>query len=153
MKNNSNIFDRILAITDYYGLDGIPALSEKLGYKSPEKLYRLSRSEAAKPSFDMIKDFGAAFKSLNLRYLIAGEGQIENSYTNEFEKAAEPTTEYGNKYDQIFKLMAEGIIEAIHPKLKEYDAKIQEVHDRISLKEEMEALRSEIQTGKSKVKN
>lgn len=140
-------------MADHYGLEGIPELAEKLGYNSAEKLYRLNRTEGAKPSFDIINDFGSTFKRLNLRWFITGEGEIEEENTNKFAMVAEPVEQYGNKYDAIFKLMADGILEALGPTLKSYDKKIQDVHDRISLKEEMEALRDDIKSGKLKSKN
>ena len=156
MKENSKIFERISKIAEYYGFEGIPDLSEKLGYSSPEKLYRLNRSENAKPSFDIINDFGRAFSKLNLRWFITGKGDIEAVNTNNFASVNEESAEYKtetDKYDQIFDLLGEMIMKAIEPKLKAYDKKIQEVHDRISLKEEMEALRKDISSEKTKSKN
>jgi hypothetical protein len=63
--------------------------------------------------------------------------------------AAEPSTNYGEKEDDgLLKAMAMEVVKHLKPLLKQYDYKIQEVHDRISLKEEMEALRSEIEAKK-----
>tara|TARA_R100001369_G_scaffold47280_2_gene73675 strand:+ start:1040 stop:1513 length:474 start_codon:yes stop_codon:yes gene_type:complete len=143
----SNIFERISKIADHYGLEGIPELAEKLGYNSPEKLYRLNRSETARPSFDMISDFASAFDTLNLRWFITGKGSIEKINTNEFDKAAEPGDQYqtsGSKEVGLFKLLAAELFNELEPRLKNYDKKLEELHDRISLKEEIEDLKSEI---------
>ncbi|MBK5213408.1 MAG: hypothetical protein JJE55_07090 [Flavobacteriaceae bacterium] len=153
MNKKSNIFERIIVVADHYGLEGIPGLAKKLGYSSPEKIYRLNRSESAKPSFDMINDFGNAFETLDLRWFITGEGEIEQNNTNKFAQVAEPSQAYGNKNDDLFKLFAEMVMAAIAPTLKNQDEKIQEVHNRISLKEEMEALRDDINYRKVKTKS
>lgn len=77
MNINTNFFERLNAIASKYGYSGIPELSKDLGYKSPEKLYRLDRKEGAKPSIDIVLDLTNKFESLNIEWFLTGEGEIE----------------------------------------------------------------------------
>ena len=49
-------------------------LSKHLGYKSPEKLYRLERDGNAKPSVDILIDFTKKFPTANMNWLLTGLG-------------------------------------------------------------------------------
>lgn len=79
MNKKANFFERIVQIANHYGFTGIPELSKHIGYKSPEKLYRLDRNKDAKPSLDIIMDFSNKFDSLSLDWFITGEGGLEKS--------------------------------------------------------------------------
>lgn len=49
-------------------------LAKRLGYSSPEKLYRLERNENAKPSVDIITDFANLFENIDVRWILTGNG-------------------------------------------------------------------------------
>lgn len=51
-------------------------LSEILGYKSGEKIYRLFRDEKAKPSIDIIEDISNKFEYLDIEWLMTGRGNM-----------------------------------------------------------------------------
>lgn len=52
-------------------------LAEKLGYNSPEKIYRIFRKDGAKPSADFILDIANQFDSLNIDWWLTGKGNKE----------------------------------------------------------------------------
>ncbi len=56
-------------------------LSELLEYKSGEKIYRLFRNKKAKPSVDILIDLSNKFVSLNIKWLLTGEGRMLNQDT------------------------------------------------------------------------
>lgn len=70
-------FSRLMEYAQYQGLKNANELAERLGYASPEKLYRLKRAVDAKPSFDILRDVANLFASINMRWLIVGEGQMD----------------------------------------------------------------------------
>lgn len=81
LKLNSNFFEKISRIIDYYGLKNVSELSEKLGYSSPEKLNRLKK-EGAKPSLDILNDISNLFEDLSGDWLISGkEPMIKSQVT------------------------------------------------------------------------
>jgi hypothetical protein len=85
LKKNTNIFDRIVQLSDIKGFRSIPDLAAYMGYDSPEKLYRLKRKLDAMPSADMVTDFSNKFEDLNLRWLLTGEEPMlidTKNYTN-----------------------------------------------------------------------
>lgn len=66
----------------------VPQLSKLLGYKSPEKIYRLFRMDGAMPSAEMIVDLTNKFDSLDSRWLLTGmdtKQQGPNRYSNQQE--------------------------------------------------------------------
>lgn len=75
MKQNTNIFERILYIAELKGFKNLNELSAFLGYESAEKLYRLKRNPTAKPSYDIIEDFSNKFEDLDVRYFVTGVGE------------------------------------------------------------------------------
>jgi hypothetical protein len=146
---NTNIFERILLIVEFYELDGISGLAKELGYTAPEKLYRLKRNKKSTPSFDMLIDFANKFENLNLRWLITGNGEIV-TVDQPMNMAAEGTEEYGVK-DDLFKTMvslfAESVAKNIEPRISK---RIDDLEMRIHLKEEFELLKGEIDNKKPK---
>ncbi|WP_293299177.1 S24 family peptidase [Pedobacter sp. UBA4863] len=64
----------MLAIATEAGYKNVNDLSKHLGYKSPEKLYRLERSDKAKPSADILVDFANKFKNANMNWVLTGFG-------------------------------------------------------------------------------
>lgn len=71
---NKDITGRIKELMDYKGLNS-HSLSQKLGYKSSEKISRLFRASDAKPSYDIIYDIANLFE-INIDWLITGRGKM-----------------------------------------------------------------------------
>jgi phage repressor protein C with HTH and peptisase S24 domain len=63
----------MMQVANSHGITNVAMLAKKLGYKSPEKLYRLERDENAKPSIDIITDFSNKFENIDIRWLLTGE--------------------------------------------------------------------------------
>lgn len=91
LKNNSNIFERMMSFALEEGCKNANDLSKRLGYKSPEKLYRLERDATAKPSADILIDFSKIFENANMNWILTG---IEPKYNSEL-------TENINPYEEI----------------------------------------------------
>jgi phage repressor protein C with HTH and peptisase S24 domain len=78
LKNNSNFFERILQIIEFYNIKNVSEFAKKnLGYDSPEKINRLKK-DGAKPSYDIIQDISNAFEELNSGWLVTGKGKMIN---------------------------------------------------------------------------
>lgn len=71
MANFSEILNELIRLK---GLKNITELSKKLGYKSPEKLSRLTRDVETKPSYDILVDILNTFPDVNFNWLINGYG-------------------------------------------------------------------------------
>lgn len=95
LNKNSTIFDRVLVILEKKGLKNVSELAAKLGYSSPQKIYRLKQEENSKPSYDIILDLSNKFEDLNLRWFVTGEGEPFVSAYGADHLAAEPTAPYG----------------------------------------------------------
>ncbi|NDC41903.1 MAG: hypothetical protein EBZ77_10190 [Chitinophagia bacterium] len=54
----------------------ITAFAHQLGYRSPEKISRLFRSDHANPSADMLADITNMFAEVNAEYLLTGKGTL-----------------------------------------------------------------------------
>lgn len=52
-------------------------LATLLGYKNPEKIYRLFRSDNAKPSVDILEDIANKFEDLDLAWLLTGKPSVD----------------------------------------------------------------------------
>ncbi len=74
-------------------------LSQKLGYKSSEKISRLFRHDNALPSADIIIDISNLFvNELSIEWWITGRGQMIKSYQPEYLSILnEPMPAYGRK--------------------------------------------------------
>jgi len=96
LNSNSTIFDRILIILEKKGLKNVSELAAKLGYASPQKIYRLKQEENSKPSYDIILDLSNKFEDLNLRWFITGEGEPFGMGYATGHFVAEPTAPYGD---------------------------------------------------------
>jgi len=55
---------------------GIQELAAVLGYKSPQKLYRLFNTESAWPSCQIVEDLSNHFHELDLNWLFTGRGTM-----------------------------------------------------------------------------
>lgn len=69
---------------------GLMDLSIILGYKSPQKLYRLFNVEDASPSCQIVEDISNKFYDLNLNWLFTGRGNMLN--------ARQENVDYKDKY-------------------------------------------------------
>ena len=67
MKKNSNFFERILQLIDYYE-----------NYDSSEKITRLKK-ENTNPSYDIIVDISNKFVEIDMNWLITGNGNMLKS--------------------------------------------------------------------------
>lgn len=76
MGNNSNFFERLQQFIVNEGFKNTNEFAKHLGWKSPEKLYRLERKQNAKPSFDIINDISNKFENIDLRWLITGKSEV-----------------------------------------------------------------------------
>lgn len=88
------------------GYKTVPQLTDALGYKSTEKLYRLGRNPDNKPSFQIIEDLTNLFDNVDLRYLITGEKSVyEHKETPKTEVVNEPNETYEKlqKINELFK--------------------------------------------------
>lgn len=65
MKENSNFFERILQIIDYYNIKSVNSFAiDYLGYPASEKINRLKKGNS-KPSYDIIVDITNKFEDIN----------------------------------------------------------------------------------------
>jgi len=73
MNKNSNFFERIMQIAEYYGYNSANDFAKNaLNYSSSEKINRLKK-ENNKPSIDILLDISNKFENINLNWLLAGE--------------------------------------------------------------------------------
>lgn len=85
---------RLKIFLDYKRL-GIIDLAVILGYKSPQKLYRLFNTENASPSCQIVEDISNKFHELNLNWLFTGRGvmlitsQESSDYKDRYYKCLE----------------------------------------------------------------
>lgn len=70
----SNVYERLLEFSASKGFKNLNDFSNYVGFKSPEKLYRLGRNEKNKPSYDILFQIANKFEDLNLNWLIKGTG-------------------------------------------------------------------------------
>lgn len=68
----SNFFERLMHVARNHGINNPNELAEALQYKSPEKLYRLSRDKNANPSFSILHDISNLFEDCDMRWMITG---------------------------------------------------------------------------------
>ena len=94
-----------MTILEKKGLKNVSELADKLGYASPQKIYRLKQEENSKPSYDILFDLSNKFEDLNLRWFITGEGEPFNSLHETGNLAAEPTAVYGET-EEVKKLQS-----------------------------------------------
>jgi hypothetical protein len=90
-------------------------LGEMLGYRKPDKLYRLLNDESNNPSIQIIQDILKTFPEVNARWLVIGE----ESFTME-----DPRIEYGFCRECLIK---QGEINRLEKELKERNARIEEL--------------------------
>ena len=76
MNNTSDIFERIEMFSEHKGFKNLSDFSDYVGFKAPEKLYRLRRVPKSRPSFGMLLQIANAFDDLNLNWLVTGTGEM-----------------------------------------------------------------------------
>ncbi|MEM9687639.1 MAG: hypothetical protein AAF934_12075 [Bacteroidota bacterium] len=76
MKNKSDIFERIKMFSARKGFKNLSDFSDYVGFKAPEKLYRLRRVPKSRPSFGMLAEMANTFDDLNLNWLVTGTGEM-----------------------------------------------------------------------------
>lgn len=84
-----------MSLAESQGIKNTQKLSEFLGYKSPEKLYRLERDANAKPSFAVLQDISKKFENVDMNFLIRGvetQNNIVNESGSQYEKQLIPKT-------------------------------------------------------------
>ena len=92
----------------FKGFKNLSDLSNYVGFKAPEKLYRLRRIPHSRPSFDMLLQLATAFNDLNLNWLVTGTGQMlltENIAENATEGENSPETERNPVADSMTGLL------------------------------------------------
>lgn len=79
MKKNSNFFERILQLIDYYDIKSVNSFAcDYLNYDSSEKINRLKK-ENTNPSYDIIVDISNKFVEIDMNWLITGNGNMLKS--------------------------------------------------------------------------
>lgn len=91
---------------------------EMLGYRKPDKLYRLLNDESNNPSIQIIHDILKTFPEINARWLVTGEESLT------FE---DPRVPYGFCRDCLIK---QGEINRLEKELKERNKRIEELAAR-----------------------
>lgn len=82
MVKNSNFFERLTQVIDFYNIKSINSFAvDYLNYDSSEKINRLKKA-SAKPSFDILKDISNRFDNINMNWLISGQGNMLNDENN-----------------------------------------------------------------------
>lgn len=66
---------RLVELMAAKGVPNAPKLAKALGYSGSERV-RLVLNGTSKPSFGMLEDLARVFASLNLHWLITGEGEM-----------------------------------------------------------------------------
>jgi len=78
-SNNNEIKNdfssRLQQVFDNHKLNSL-TFSNKVGYKSSEKISRLLRDEKNKPSFEILVDISNEFENLDMRWLLTGKGEM-----------------------------------------------------------------------------
>jgi len=111
---------------------------------TPQNLNSKFKSDTVK--VDLLLDV-ARFLDKDLDYFLHDLPEakgISLQYKENLYKVAEPAQTYKNTEGGLIGLFAEEVVKLLKPRLDAQDKNIKEVSDRISLKEEMEALKSEI---------
>lgn len=106
MNINSNFFERILQIIEYYGIKNVNNFALNwLNYSSSEKINRLKK-ENTNPSYEIIIDITNKFDKINPEWLLTGNGpmlkkDIHNNVSDEQNTKMLACQPNNNKYRQI----------------------------------------------------
>ncbi len=90
-----------------HGIPNVAKLAEALGYERSERVRKVMSGESL-PSFGMLEDIARSFASVNLHWLITGQGlpQLPASGTA-MPVAAEPGAAYGQSKEDIIEAARE----------------------------------------------
>ncbi|ADQ79240.1 hypothetical protein Palpr_1092 [Paludibacter propionicigenes WB4] len=79
MKKNTNLFERICQIIDLYDIKSVNSFAiDYLEYNSSEKINRLKK-ENTNPSYEILCDIANKFESIDMNWLLLGEGNMEKN--------------------------------------------------------------------------
>lgn len=112
------ISNRLKNFFDSKNID-IQSLYPLLGYKSPEKIYRLFRKTEAKHSADILSDISNTFDNLNMRWILTGKGSM--MHNEEQTSLSEPTVSYESASCRLCE-DKDRIISLLESSLKDKDA-------------------------------
>lgn len=132
----SNFFDRLMQFAESQGIKNPQKLSEKLKYKSAEKIYRLERDKTANPSYNMVREISNAFENLNVHWLITGTGHMTFGKVYDLtdivptSQLREEKQNYKEKFS-IEDIIADKVIEKAGPLLEELQNQINVNNDII----------------------
>lgn len=129
---NNDIVSRIKEFMEYKSLNSL-TLSNKLGYKSSEKLSRLFRGGNAKPSYEIIYDISNMFE-INVDWLITGRGSMLLS-DGVPTVSANPSTAAPEQSDTVILRFMDKLDEKDNL-LKEKEAKIDQLQSELRIKSE-----------------
>lgn len=92
----------MLLVAKNHGIKDVQDLALSLGYKSPEKLYRLDRvnektGKPNNPSFDLLVDLANKFENMDVRWLVTGKASNPSSTL----LVAEPEEKYLEKLTSL----------------------------------------------------
>jgi len=134
MSKDSTFFERLFSYAQSQGINNINALSEALGYKKPEKLYRLKRDPNTRPSFEVIAGITNLFEKLNLRWLITGMGnpELETRTHESTHMVQEPTSIYSAQSQSQKSLLKEK--ERLIKQQQETISALQEAYGQLKLR-------------------
>lgn len=79
MRKNTNLFERICQIIDLYDIKSVNSFAiDYLEYNSSEKINRLKK-ENTNPSYEILCDIANKFESIDMNWLLLGEGNMEKN--------------------------------------------------------------------------
>ena len=82
MKKNTNFFERISQIIDYYDIKSLNSFAiDYLKYNSSEKINRLKK-ENTNPSYEILCDIANKFEEIDANWLLLGAGSMLKEKTN-----------------------------------------------------------------------
>jgi hypothetical protein len=82
MKKNTNFFERLYQIIDYYNIKSINSFAiDYLNYKSSEKINRLKKGNT-NPSYEIICDIANKFEFIDINWLLLGTGNMLKDNAN-----------------------------------------------------------------------
>lgn len=160
MKKIHTFFDRMLYVANKEGYKNLNELAKALGYKSPEKLYRLERDKNASPSFQILTDISNLFESIDMSWLITGNTDYTHTFkpVNNIDSVSDNDITPLSKTPFVHPLKKVFVPPTVHPTHEKCqictskDAIITEQRERITdLKDRIEDLRDTIDMLKEQI--
>ena len=96
MAEINNTEPMVLRLWEYLQIKSFSVynVAEKLGYDSPEKIYRIFRKQGAKPSAEVIIDVANKFDDFNIDWWFTGKGTMIKGKQTTSNMVSEPATTY-----------------------------------------------------------